>query len=157
MSPPPGEGGGWVKRPALDCFPSDDFPLSLLSVLRPFFMCVTSNDPDCDSRIFQSLTINIRPVLVFFIIYFLGRLSVCIADCFAFTVCQEGEMFCQANRGLIFLEFGSILLNVFADLWTDFLTQMNAERISVKVKSDEITTSKMPLLTCIYFKKSFDM
>lgn len=45
-------------------------------------------------------------------------------------------MFCQANRGLIFLEFGSILLNVFADLWTDFLTQMNSERISVKVKSD---------------------
>lgn len=29
----------------------------------------------------------------------------CTADCFAFTVCQEGEMFCQANQSLIFLNF----------------------------------------------------
>lgn len=49
MSPPPGEGGGWRKWPTLACFPSNDFPPSLHSLLRPFLMCVTSNDPDHDS------------------------------------------------------------------------------------------------------------
>lgn len=96
MRPPPGEGGEWRKRRAFACIPSVDYPLSPFLGFSPLFM-----------RLLMTLIlipehfrakISIEGLFLGFFFATGHSQSVWQAvGYFAFSVCQKGEMFCQAN------------------------------------------------------------
>lgn len=111
------EGGGRRKRRAFACIPSVDYPLSLFLGFSPLFMRLLMTLILIPEHFRAKISIEGLFLYIFFSATGHCQSVWQAVGYFAFTVCQKGKMFCQANQSLIFA-FGPICRNIFADFWT---------------------------------------
>lgn len=156
MSPPPGEGWGWRKRPILGDIPGVDCPLSLFLVFGPFLMW-----PQLTlfliPEYFRAKIIN----LVFGILCLNGALWVWMAGCWVFCIRYVPKgwnvLSSKPEPDLCILSHLLERLQVFGhglglsntDEWRNVKTPLRFPLALII-----LTTSKMPFLTCFYFQET---